>query len=264
MADGPARANRASTVDYDPVWFDRLDQVESRHFWFRARRSVITRLFDRYVRRSDSVLEVGAGTGSVAAALARLGYNVAVTDVHHQALELAGRKGLTERYECDLMAMPFREQFDVVGLFDVLEHIDDDRAALLGIRQVLKPGGRLILTVPAHSWLWNHSDVLARHKRRYGLVEIRDRVAAAGFELVESRCFFVSLVPLLLLRTVLSPGREVDSRREPAGLSVVPVANEILFAALSLDNVIWSRLRPSVGGSIALVARKTAAAPEVT
>jgi len=260
MAAGPDRTN---TADYDPAWFDRLDRVEARHFWFRARRGVIVRLFERHVRRSDRVLEVGAGTGSVAATLAARGFNVAVTDVHHQALEFAGRKGLAERYEFDLMMMPFNEQFDVVGLFDVLEHIDDDRAALLAIRRVLKPDGRLILTVPAHAWLWNQSDVLARHKRRYGLKEVRQRVASAGFELLESRCFFMSLVPLLLLRALFSPGRKDDGHQEAAGLSVVPVANEMMLAMLSLDNLVSGWLRPAVGGSIALVAQKTAAAPEV-
>lgn len=260
---GAAPQAEANTADYDPVWFDRLDRVEARHFWFRARRNVIARLFERYARRSDRVLEIGAGTGSVAAALAARGFNVAVSDVHHQALEHAGRKGLAERYEFNLMAMPFRDHFDVIGLFDVLEHLDDDRAALLAIRQALKPGGRLILTVPAHRWLWNQSDVLARHKRRYGLKEIRQRVAAAGFDLLDARCFFASLVPLLLLRTLVSPGRRDDKQQVAAGLSVVPIANEIMFATLSLDNLLSGWLRPAAGGSIAVVARKSASAPEV-
>ena len=263
MIAGSAPQAEANTADYDPVWFDRLDRVEARHFWFRARRGVIARLFERYARRSDRVLEIGAGTGSVAAALAARGFNVAVSDIHHQALEIAGRRGLAERYEFDLMAMPFREQFDVIGLFDVLEHLDDDRAALLAIRQALKPGGRLVLTVPAHRWLWNQSDMLAHHKRRYGLKEIRQRIAAAGFDILDARGFFVSLVPLLLLRRLVSPGRKDDSRTAAAGLSVIPVANEIMLSILSLDNLLSGWLRPAAGGSIAVVARKSTSAPEV-
>jgi len=238
-------------ADYDPAWFDRLDRVEARHFWFRARRRVIMRLFERYVDRSGRVLEVGTGTGSVAAALVRRGFNVAVSDVHRQALVHAGRKGLSERYEFDLARAPFREHFDAIGLFDVLEHLDDDRAALAVIHRMLRPGGSLVLTVPAHRWLWNRSDILAGHKRRYGPGDISRIAASAGFEVIEVRCFFFSLVPLLLLRRAFTPGGE-----RAAGLSVVPVANEVLFAILSLETFLSGPFRPRVGGSIALVAQR--------
>jgi len=243
-------------ADYDPAWFEQLDYVEERHFWFRARRAVILALFRRYARSTDEILEVGSGTGSVAAALAAQGYRVAVSDVHRASLEFAGRKGLAERYLFDLTRPPFQEHFDVVGLFDVLEHLTDDHQALAMVRRMLKPGGRVVITVPAHQWLWGQSDVVAGHKRRYGSRQLEDVVESVGLEVVELRGLFLSLVPLLAVRALLNPARECPKDGAALWLSVVPVANEILYAMLSTECHLLSGCRPHFGGSFALVARR--------
>jgi SAM-dependent methyltransferase len=254
LADGifSFAGGNVDSSGYDPAWFDRLEQIESRHFWFRARRRLIARLFERHVERPGRVLEVGTGTGSVARMLADRGYRVAASDIHREALDHARAKGLTDLYQFDLARSPFCEQFDAVGLFDVLEHVDDDHAALEAVWRALRPGGRLVLTVPAHAWLWSGSDAIAGHRRRYGPAELRGRVRAAGFDVLHCRCFFVALVPWLLLRRLLG------SAGQTAGLNVIPVANGLMSAMLEVEDHLLGPLRPGIGGSIALVAQRPA------
>lgn len=237
--------------DYDPADFARLAAVEEQHCWFRARSRVIRTLFERHVGRAARVIEVGAGTGTVAAALADAGYRIAVADVFPAALDFCRRRGLAERYRFDLRRPPFKDEFDAVGLFDVLEHLDDDRAALAGARLMLREGGRVVLTVPARPRLWSASDVAARHKRRYRPDGLRACLEAEGFEVIALQGFFLSLVPILVLRRLLFPAR---GARRP-GLAL-PVANELILGILNIEHDLLPRPGPAFGASLAAVARR--------
>jgi SAM-dependent methyltransferase len=173
-------------------------------------------LFERYVDRAERVIEVGAGTGVVAGALQRAGYRPAVADVFPVSLEYCRKQGIEERYEFDVRKPTFEAEFDAVGLFDVLEHLEDEAAALAGVRRLLRAGGRVLVTVPAYEWLWSRSDALARHKRRYGFVGLRRRFEEAGFEVVYESGFFLSLLPALAVRRLLYPGvRRPESGAAP-------------------------------------------------
>jgi SAM-dependent methyltransferase len=243
------------------------------------------------------VLEVGAGTGVVAAALSAAGYGVAVSDVSPAALEYCRRRGLAERLQFDLLhpalragsssgspdsgdpirgtpgvgRPALRNEFDCVAMFDVLEHLADDTAALAAVRTLLRPGGRAIVTVPASTGLWSRADEAARHRRRYGLQGVRRLFEASGFEVLCARGFFLSLLPGLLLRKLLFPAgksagpetrrAKIEDRRlsivdSAAGLAVVPVANELILGILTVERSLTRHCRPVVGASLALVARK--------
>jgi SAM-dependent methyltransferase len=243
-------------ADYDAAGLELLVRAEERHFWFRARRQVILSLFDMYVRKDERIIEIGAGTGSVSKALARHGYRVAVGEIHRSGLEYARRQGLAERYQFDVTGAPFRDHFDVVGLFDVIEHITDERRVLENVRRMLKPGGRLIGTVPAYGRLWSRSDVVARHKRRYSFVGLSRLLESSEFDVLEVRGFFVTLLPLLFLRALLNPASEAATAGTGRELAIVPVLNEVALAVLSAEHRILGRARPRIGSSIAWVARR--------
>jgi SAM-dependent methyltransferase len=103
--------------------------------------------------------------------------------------------------------MPYEREFDVVGAFDVLEHIDQDREVLAGIRKALRPGGALLITVPQHPWLWSPADDYAHHVRRYTRGELRGKLRDAGFEVARLTSFVTILLPAMLASRVLRRGR---------------------------------------------------------
>ena len=151
----------------------------------------------------------------------------------------------------------------MVGMFDVLEHLDDDVGVLRALHAALAPGGMLVLTVPAHPWLFDEMDTLAHHRRRYRLGELREKLEAADFELVQVRHFMALLVPLLVVARAL--GRLLRGRlrnpaaRRDAELGVVPLLNPVLLGAPRLEGGLSRVLPLPFGTSLVAVARRPAA-----
>src|SRR6266566_9632957 len=173
-----------SRPTYHPEHFAPLFAAEANHFWFRSRNRCIgaaTRLIPDAGSIKD-VLEHGCGTGFVLAELQRLfpGARVTGADLFAEGLALARRRFAGPLIQTDILQCSFREAFDLIGLFDVLEHLDDDLHALRALREQLRPGGCLLLTVPAHMVLWSDYDVASGHRRRYTRVQLMARLFEAG------------------------------------------------------------------------------------
>lgn len=186
--------------------------TEDRHWWFVARRRILTRLIQGLALPADArILEIGAGTGGNLAMLAGFGVLEAV-EGEAAARDFARRKNIAPVHAgClpdQLPAVP--GSYDLVCLFDVLEHVAEDHAALLAIRRLLKPAGRVLLTVPAYPWLWSHHDVQLHHQRRYRRADLRRLAMAAGFACRRLSHFNMFLLPLVMA------GRLVD-RWRPRG-----------------------------------------------
>jgi SAM-dependent methyltransferase len=115
-----------------------------------------------------------------------------------------------ELLQATLEQLTYANEFDVVGAFDVLEHIDDDRQAIAGLARLAKPGGILVVTVPQHMWLWSGADEVAQHRRRYRRGELEVKVVAAGFSLLLSTSFACSLLPPMLISRRLGLVRPED------------------------------------------------------
>ena len=244
--------------DYPASGLDNIYRSESQHFWFLSRREYIVEVFKKYVNTSESVIEIGAGTGNISRGLMAAGYKPAVGELHLSGLRYARSYGIEECYQFDLYDPPFHDRFDVVGMFDVLEHLDDTIKALNQVKSMLHENGKLILTVPAHMWLWSREDTIAEHKLRYTKSTINSLLKATGFQVIEIRYFFVFILPLLWLRKILhsDDGAEILERELKADIALNPVINKILLLLCRIENRIRHLLPNVFGGSLMIVAQK--------
>lgn len=248
---------RASPGGYDPSVFAELAALEDGHFWFRARVALIWWAIHKYHADARSMLEIGCGAGGVLAELRRrdprlrlVGSELFGEGLAQARPRLGPRVHLVQH---DARLLPFRSSFDIVGAFDVLEHIADDGAVLRQVRAVLRPGGLLVVTVPQHDWLWSDADVCAQHVRRYTARALHATLADAGFEIIDSTSFVTVLLPLMLASR-LAPRR---GHRDPLSELRLPRwVNVGLGAVMTLERwLIHCGARFPGGGSLLVVAR---------
>jgi len=205
------------------------------------------------------VLEVGAGTGYVAEKLVRSGYRrYLIGDLFREALKYT-QQTLPDVPMCqfDIFHPPFASDFDAVFLFDVIEHLDDDAGAMRNIADSLGVGGVVVLTVPAHQWLWHADDRAGGHKRRYSAESMATLLRGAGFEVEESTYIFRLIVPLLLLRRVLDPDKgPSNTPLSDSFFDIGKIANAVLKRVSKVDFRLGRILPNRVGGSLLVVARR--------
>ena len=181
------------------VVYDRMAELDERHWWYRARRQVLQALIERTVQPplGARVLEVGCGTGHNLRMLERFGAVDAI-EVDPEARLLAEKRlGRT------VSASPLPElrgigrgHYDLVAALDVVEHIEDDRATVAALASCLKPGGKLLVTVPAHQWMWSAHDELNHHKRRYSKRALAELICGSPLRLEAIGYFNSLLFPL--------------------------------------------------------------------
>jgi SAM-dependent methyltransferase len=220
---------------YNPEHFSLLAAAEDRHFWFRARSRLVEAVIKRtaIARRDLRVLEIGCGTGTMLRTLGRAcpGARIVGMDLYAEGLRFARGRSAAYLVQGRVEQPPFATRFDIVGFFDVLEHLPDDLAALRHAHGLLEPDGRLVLTVPAHQWLWSDVDEIAGHCRRYEQPVLRARLQQAGYRVQLMTEFMSALVPLVWVSRKFARRRtgEEQLARE---LSVSPVLNTALEWAL--------------------------------
>lgn len=204
----------------DDSLFATFAEVEQRHWWFQARREIVLAVAGNLLPEGARLLDVGCGTGFVLERL-RERYEAFGVDVSPLAVELCRARGL------DRVAVGSTEdlsaveacRFSGIFLLDVLEHLDDDLGALVRLREVLAPGGVVIITVPAFMFLWSPHDEVNEHRRRYRLAELRRLLARAGFEVERATYFNASLFPLA---AVVRVAGRVLGARGTGGLRIPP------------------------------------------
>ena len=129
--------------DYNAKGLDNLYAQEEKHFWFIARKEFILQNFKRYINKNEKIIEIGAGTGNISRFLKQNGYdNISVGEMHINGLKYAKSYSIKKCYQFDLLNTPFKNEFDTVCMFDVLEHIEDDNQALQNIYKSLNGGVR--------------------------------------------------------------------------------------------------------------------------
>jgi SAM-dependent methyltransferase len=228
------------------------------NFWFQARNVLIIQTLRRFFPDLRRLLEIGCGTGFVLSGVAAAFPAAELTgsEVFSAGLPYAAARLLQAEFlQMDARTIPYVEHFDVVGAFDVLEHIAEDEQVLAEIHKALRPGGGLIVAVPQHSWLWSQQDELACHVRRYTANELRRKAVAAGFIPIYETSFVSLLLPLMWLSRYRG---KTDEQQDPLReLRIGQIANRMLGAVMALERgFIRSGVRFPFGGSRLLVAKR--------
>ena len=249
-----------SHKDYNAKGLDNLYKAEEKHFWFIVRKEFILQNMQQYIDKHRKIIEIGAGTGNVSRYLQKHGYeNISVGEMHLNGLKYAKDYGIKECYQFNLLDTPFENEFDAVCMFDVLEHIEDDELALPNVHKSLNADGTIVLTVPSHMWLWNRDDAIAGHKTRYTKKELIEKLKNNGFEILNAKYFFMSIVPLLFLRTLVNKDNKSNIKEEEfsGDISMNPMLSNVLLFVSRIENKINHFLPNLFGGSLFIIARKT-------
>ena len=249
----------ANNEGYDDAYFAELYRLEAGNYWFRARNALLAWALRKYFAQARDFLEIGCGTGYVLAgvAAARPDLKISASEISSRGLPFAAaRVPQAQLFQMDARAIPFDGHFDIIGMFDVLEHIEEDERVLMQAHRALRPGGGLMLTVPQHRFLWSRYDEHAHHVRRYTAAEIAEKVTRAGFRIVMTTSFVSLLLPLLILsrRARSAPQGHYDVLAE---LRVGPAVNFLLESALAFERaLIRCGILFPAGGSRLLLAQR--------
>lgn len=249
--------------DYPASGFDVTAEVEARSFWCRTRNRILGQVFKRFTDRTRTldVLEVGCGIGGVIGSLHRFpNLKLTGSEIYLHGLRYARAKlPDVEFIQMDATKIPFRDAFDVVGAFDVLEHIPDDELAMAQVAAAVRPGGLFIVTVPQYPWLWSRLDELVHHKRRYTRRELTVKLARAGFEVTYVTSFISVLLPAMVLARLADPIRRKGTGADEFSDRVSPPAllNTMGDWLMRVDETILKMgFTLPFGGSLLAVARR--------
>jgi SAM-dependent methyltransferase len=265
-SDGPIPLLAPELVEsdegFDRAAFEPLEAIEGGHFWFVPRNRLLVTLMQRHFPAATRILEIGCGTGFVLREIAQRFPTAQIVgaELHPSGLAVAHRRlnSRAEFVQMDARHIPAAAVFDVIGAFDVLEHIDDDDQVIRSMWRALRPGAGVVISVPQHPWLWSAADQVARHVRRYHRGELERKLTGAGFDIALSTSYCFLTLPLMAASRVVQ--RLMQGRSRSGGtmdIEVRPnaIANTALKAILDLEvTATLAGLRFPVGGSRVVVA----------
>jgi SAM-dependent methyltransferase len=250
----------ASNISFNDVYFEQLVGVEENNFWFSSRNKLIIWALHKYFPKVKSFCEIGCGTGIVLSSIEKTFPSIRLHggEISTLGLDYAARRvPRAEFYQMDARKIPFVNEFDVIGSFDVLEHIQDDEKVLKQMYQAVCLDGGIILTVPQHPFLWSQRDKYGYHVRRYRARELKAKVEYAGFEVAKMTSFVTILLPLMVLARLKEKrsSKEFDPLRE---FKISNVTNALFQKMLDLEReLINLGLSLPAGGSLLLIAYKS-------
>ena len=244
---------------YDDRFYSQLATLEAKNFWFCSRNRLIIWALQRYFPQAKTFFEIGCGTGFVLSGIEQAFSKLTLfgSEIFTTGLGFAaGRLSKAELFQMDARKIPFENEFDIIGAFDVLEHIKEDTTVLSEMYRAIKPAGGIMITVPQHPWLWSQADDSAHHVRRYRAKELKTKVERAGFKVVMMTSFVSLLLPLMLLSRLQQrrPKQNYDPLSE---LRISGWMNAILESILNLERtLIQLGISFPAGGSLLLIAKK--------
>lgn len=239
-----------------------LKQYEDFYFWFKSRRNLIIFIFQNYLKNVTNFCEIGCGGGYILENLHRVFPEISFSgsEIHLEGLKVAKERVPTANFfQADVLDFPYEEEFDGIGAFDVIEHIENDVLALENIHKALTPGGRVILSVPQHKWLWSQKDDYSGHQRRYTFSELVLKLQNSGFKVLKRQSFMSLLLPIMYLsskRYRNSEQQEVDKNIDKE-FEIPKMVNQ-LFLTICQFELLFNKMGITFpfGGSLFVIAEK--------
>ena len=241
----------------DRIIFDRMAELDQEHWWYVGRRGILSDIINRYGQPSPHarILEIGCGTGHNLPMLAQFG-SLDACELDEEARNLATQRLGRPVHKSRLPDLSAFEpaSYDIIALLDVLEHVPDDESALQAIKQLLKPGGKLLLTVPANRWMWSGHDVAHHHFRRYSRSGLKRLVHGADFR-IRLLSYFNTLLfpPIAAVRAANKLLKRVEADDTLPSADV----NRLLQKIFSLEKGLVGRLPMPFGVSLVAVLERS-------
>jgi ubiquinone/menaquinone biosynthesis C-methylase UbiE len=235
--------------------YGHLYEIEESLWWYRGRRKVCFDLLDRFLGPGDDrdILDVGCGTGYNLTFLSKYGRASGV-DMSVDALHFCRERGVENVKLHEAEELPYQDQsFDLLTAFDVIEHIEDDRAALQEFERLLRPGGWMLIYTPALPWLYNEHDRRVHHKRRYVRKELESKIRGAGFEIQHISYVNLFILPIVVLARLVY----TMSSQEHPEMNVPPEPFNWFFSRLcAFESFFVNSITLPYGMSLVALARK--------
>ncbi|MCB9026084.1 MAG: class I SAM-dependent methyltransferase [Bdellovibrionaceae bacterium] len=251
-------------IYYPESSYKECFELEEKSFWFQHRNSVVEKLLDKY-SKNKHITDIGGGNGFMSLHLQNKGYQVTLIEPGATACENAKQRGLSNVIQGTIEDIELKKPIETAICCDVLEHIENPIAFLKNIYKKMQPGGVLLITVPAYSFLWSASDVEAQHFKRYNSKTLKEELTGTGFETIYFSYFFSYLVPLIFLfRTLpfklkgLSQNfiKSNHQKRSKEHFRNNVITNVFIFFNRIELFVLKKNVKTPLGGSLVLVAKK--------
>ena len=247
--------------------YQRIHDLEETYWWHVGRKSVVRSILNKLTKSDPrlKILNVGSGTGGTIPLLREFG-KVTNLDPSLEAIQYCVQKGYRGVVRSLGENLPFKkESFDLVVALDVLEHIEDDEAALDEWMRVLKPGGRMFLTVPAYQWLWSSHDESLHHFRRYTASGLHKLMNMVGAKVVERSYAIVFSFPLILAYRFLTSVLPLKRSSKPRSSYVIlpKIFNSLLVQLLRVEALVLRVMNFPFGTSVAMAAQKPSQPAEI-
>lgn len=233
-------------------------ELEERYWWFVGRRAIVGMLLSGLTHHyhPPRIIDVGCGTGANLTFLEQFGEVVGL-DSSLLALSFCRQREHHLLVQASATSLPCADgSVDVITMLDVLEHLEDDVGALLELHRVLRPGGYLLVTVPAYQWLWSEHDEALHHKRRYGARELRRKVEGAGLHIVKLSYAISAVLPVIAAFRFAQRLRPRTGEPKTAHIQLPRPLNQLLIAYLKCEAFALRFVRLPCGVSLVCVAQK--------
>lgn len=240
--------------------YHEMEELEKFHWWFVYRQNVLKFILKKYLfnlGKDAKIVDIGCGTGGNVQFLSEYYDNVTGIDNNEFAIKYCRDKALKNIVMGELPDLTMIEDnsVDLILLFDVLEHVKDDKFSLSVLKNKLKAGGYILLTVPAFSFLWSQHDEDFHHKRRYNLIQIKKMLETLDFKIIKSSYLYFLLFPIILVMRLLKQIFKSYSKADDFKLNNM-FLNNILIKFLSIETFLLNYFNYPLGSSILILAEK--------